>query len=850
MTTKSSSDALSGVRVLEVGGGVAVSFAGRQLADFGADVIKVEAPSGDRVRQYPPFEHSADGARSSLLFSYLNWNKRSCVIDLDTVPGRGQFAGLARDGDIVLAAGRPSRLHGWGITEAALHACNPDIVLTTVTNFGLTGPLAEWRASDLVVSAMSGTMAISGDQSRPPVKHGLRQALYGAGLTAAYAAVAGYLAVCRGRAAVAADVSVRDVVASEMLMSVAWLTAIGLVQDRHPATHDPLSGVPLRTGDGLLSLQYSLACPLSMYAKFFERPVLNEPRFASAELRVQHASELISILEGRLAERSARDWFEAGCADGLLLGLVQGASELLSCPQHAARQALTALPGPGPNRPLVPVRLSRLSRTPTRVRQPAPALGSTPAAPSPYRQRPARNVRRAARVTEPGPLLAGLKVLDLSNIVAGPYLASLLADLGATVIKIEAPTRFDPSRVAFGPFLDNDPGTEPWNRSMIFHGLNRGKNSAILDLSVEDGRAVLRDLVRWADVLVENYTPRVMPSWGMSYEQLQEINPRLIMLSNSGFGASGPWRNFKAQGTTLELTMGIARYTGYPDQEAAKAGQSYPDFIACWSGMLAVLAALVERESSGLGQWIDQSMYEVGLALMPEALLEVQTSDEGLGRLGPADLRARLSGLFPADNGHLVAVSVFSGTQEEALRRLCESAGIPIAGHGDGLRVALGQLVARGTADEIVQALQALAIPAGPVLDIAGVLAHDHASAQHLFEWVEIDDKRLMPQIGRPFTLSDSSAAGIQCRGPLFGEHNRAVLTGILGYSDEYVETLYAARVVSDRPRAEVRPRESDIMRMISQGVVRPINGSSASSVDDLLSERDSYIARAAAVGR
>jgi hypothetical protein len=107
-----------------------------------------------------------------------------------------------------------------------------------------------------------------------------------------------------------------------------------------------------------------------------------------------------------------------------------------------------------------------------------------------------------------------------------------------------------------------------------------------------------------------------------------------------------------------------------------------------------------------------------------------------------------------------------------------------------------------------------------------------------------------MPQIGRPFTLSDSSAAGIQCRGPLFGEHNRAVLTGILGYSDEYVETLYAARVVSDCPRAEVRPRESDIMRMISQGVVRPINGSSASSVEDLLSERDSYIARAAAVGR
>jgi crotonobetainyl-CoA:carnitine CoA-transferase CaiB-like acyl-CoA transferase len=847
MSAQAGPDALSGIRVVEVGGGVAVSFAARQLADLGADVIKVEAPSGDRVRQYPPFEQAADGHRISQLFSYLNWNKRSCVIDLDTIPGRDQFADLVRDCDIVLAAGRPSRLQSWGLTEEGLRAGNPDVVLTTVTNFGLTGPLAEWMASDLVVSAMSGTMAISGDQSRAPVKHGLRQALYGAGLTAAYTALAGYLAVCRGRSAPAADVSVRDVVASEMLMSVAWLTATGLVQDRHPATHDPLSGVPLRTGDGLLSLQYSLACPLSMYAEFFDLPVLNEPRFASAELRVHHAGELISILEGRLAERSARDWFARGCAKGLLLGLVQGASQLLRCPQHGARQALTPLPGPGPDRPLVPAALSRLSRTPARIRQPAPPVGSTSVAASWHHPRSARYVARAAADSAAGPLLAGLKVLDLSNIVAGPYLSSLLSDLGATVIKVEAPTRFDPSRVAFGPFLDNDPGTEPWNRSMIFHGLNRGKKSVILDLSTEDGRAVLRDLVRWADVLVENFTPRVMPSWGMGYEQLKEINPRLVMISNSGFGSTGPWRNFKAQGTTLELTMGIARFTGYPDQEAAKAGQSYPDFIACWAGLVAVLAALVEREHSDRGQWIDQSMYEVGLALMPEALLEVQASHEELGRRGAADLRARVSGLFPAGDGQLVAVSVFSDTQEESLRKLCESAGMPIADSAQGLGEALARLVAQGAADEIIEALQAVAIPAGPLLDIAGVLAHPRAGAQQLFEWVEIDKGRLMPQIGRPFTLSVSSAARIQCRGPRFGEHNQAVLTGTLGYSAEHLAVLYAAEVVSDRPLAKIRPRENDIMRMISQGVVRPVNDSSPSSVGELLAERDSYIERAAA---
>ena len=142
------------------------------------------------------------------------------------------------------------------------------------------------------------------------------------------------------------------------------------------------------------------------------------------------------------------------------------------------------------------------------------------------------------------------------------------------------------------------------------------------------GREILLGLVTRSDVLLENFTPRVMRGWGMAYDDLAARNPRLIMLSNTGFGSTGPWSSFRAQGTTLEATMGLSRYAGYADGPPSKVGQSYPDFLACWSGLLAVLAALVDRERTGRGQWIDLGMYQLGAVVIPEALVGLQLTGE------------------------------------------------------------------------------------------------------------------------------------------------------------------------------------------------------------------------------
>jgi crotonobetainyl-CoA:carnitine CoA-transferase CaiB-like acyl-CoA transferase len=186
-----------------------------------------------------------------------------------------------------------------------------------------------------------------------------------------------------------------------------------------------------------------------------------------------------------------------------------------------------------------------------------------------------------------------------------------------------------------------------WNRSATFQVVNRGKRSLGLDLSCAEGRDVLRELIAVSDVMIDNFTPRVLRGWDLTYERVRDCNPGLVMLSNTGYGSTGPWSEFRAQGTTLEATMGISGVTGYAQGKPSRAGQSYPDFIACWSGLTMLMAALIHRERSGEGQLIDLGMYQLGPVVIPEALLGYQAHGEELARRGPSDIDVLLSAAPP-----------------------------------------------------------------------------------------------------------------------------------------------------------------------------------------------------------
>jgi crotonobetainyl-CoA:carnitine CoA-transferase CaiB-like acyl-CoA transferase len=814
--------ALAGMRVVELGHGIAGPFAARLLGDLGAEVVKVEPPEGDGARRLAPL---AGGV--SLLFEYLNWNKRGVVADLRTAQGRGDVQRLVAGADVVVESFRPGRLASWGLAPEQLLESNPGLVVTSVSNFGQAGPRSQHDASDLVFQATGGVMSISGTRAREPLKHGLRQSLYCAGLNAAYVSLAAYHSALRTGESVHVDLSIQECIASELVLNEAHYAFLGAVQSRQPTQQDPFTGDPLPAADGWVSLQTSGVVSAEQLAALFDDARLAQPRFATTESRTLHADELNRILAEHLATEHSHDFFTRASAAGFLSGFVQDAAQLLDCPQLEARGVWHSFPELGPVR--FPAVLASLSRTPVSVRRRAPKLGEHSdeigREPSVERSQPAR----AAQPGGAGPL-AGIRVVDLSTVFAVPYLGALLADLGAEVIKVEAPQRLDQTRSWFGPFYDNEPGDEWWNRSGIFQVVNRGKRSLTLDLAQPEGRAVLHDLLRTTDVLLDNFTPRVMRRWGTTYEDVSKANPRLVMLSNTGYGSTGPWAAFRAQGTSLEATMGITHYTGYHGDKPRKAGQSYPDFLACWAGLTALLAALVERERSGAGQHIDLGMYQLGACVIPEALLHVQATGEDLPRLGNEDLSAVLSGLVPAagDDRWLA----FSVPDEERLRRLAELVG------ADDTTASLARWAAERDPAEAAEALQAIGIAAGPVLDAHGLLTDPHLRTRGFYEPVDHGTPvGLRPIIGRPYRWESSgSEVRIRSRAPKLGEANRYVLHELLGYDADRIAPLRALGVVADSPRAVSPPPPLDLAGLLQSGSLARVD---ADYVDVLAAARE-----------
>jgi crotonobetainyl-CoA:carnitine CoA-transferase CaiB-like acyl-CoA transferase len=835
--------ALEGVVVLEIGHGIAGPFASRLLGDLGADVIKLEPAGGDFARELGPFADDDAGVRTSALFELLNWNKRSVVLDLHEEAARDRTRALARDADIVILSLRPRTLEAWGLDAGSLRTGAERLVVTSVSNFGADGPLRDWLGSDLVFQAMGGVAQISGVSDREPLKRGLRQTLWCAGINAAYASLAGYLGAQRTGAGAHIDLAIRECPASELVLNEAFYACMGAVQGRRPPARDPLGGPlgggdPLPAGSGYVALQITPQVPVARVAELLGDPRLAEPRFATSAGRAANAAELVELLSARLRDEDGLAFFERASREGVLCGLVRGAADLLACPQLRDRAALRTVPGlAGIEFPAV---LANLSLTPVAIRTRAPGLGqhtaevlSTP----PRSRRP----RSPAPPSDPaeGPL-AGLRVLDLSYVFAAPYVGGLLADLGAEVIKVEAPHRLDQSRTIFSPFFENDPESNHWDRAGAFHVVNRGKRSLSLNLAVPEGRELLRTLVTQADVVLENFTPRVMRGWAMTYPELAELNPRLIMLSNTGFGSSGPWSAFRAQGTTLEATMGLSRYAGYEDGPPSKVGQSYPDFLACWSGLLMVLAALVHREQSGRGQWIDLGMHQLGAAVIPEALLRFQLTGEDEPRGGSREPEARFAGVVAAaGEDRWLAVTAFSETQLEALR---ETVG---ANPGERPDRALAAWAGTRDAAEAAGRLQAAGVPAGPVLDARDLFEDPQLRARGFYEDVVCADGRVRPLIGRPYGWhAERSWVGVRSCGPDFGEAAGWVLEDVLGLEAQRADALRQAGVVTDAPVGAAAVEALDLDAMRRSGSLVRVDGD---YLDVLAAARDGSGARAAA---
>lgn len=395
--------------------------------------------------------------------------------------------------------------------------------------------------------------------------------------------------------------------------------------------------------------------------------------------------------------------------------------------------------------------------------------------------------------------LDGVKVIDLTHHIAGPYCTKLLAEFGAEVVKIERPGVGDLGRRA-GPFLADNANGE---KSGLFLYLNMGKKSVTLDLKSVTGRRLLRELVDRADIVVENFSPRVMPAWGLSYADLEKGNPGLIMTSISNFGQSGPYRDFKATSMSLLGLGGFMYQTGDPHREPLNLWGDNALYFAGMAAAVGTMAALHARDGTGFGQHVDISVMEAVIACLDFTLVTYSYLGGTRRRLGNRHPFIHPWTLLPCRDGY-ISLNVGALHHWESL---CHMIGRPDmaedgrfklsadrAKHADEIDAALGVWLSQRSKQEIVETAQLWRVPCGSVLTVGELFDDPQYEARQFFVDVEDPITGCQTYPGAPFRMSETPW---RCgRAPFLGEHNSVILCERLGYTKQDLIRLRECGVI------------------------------------------------------
>ena len=398
--------------------------------------------------------------------------------------------------------------------------------------------------------------------------------------------------------------------------------------------------------------------------------------------------------------------------------------------------------------------------------------------------------------------LADVKILDLMWVMAGPAGTRMLADYGATIVRVDSQRRIDTART-LQPFLNRKPGPD---NSALYQNLNAGKYGLSLDLTKEAGREVVRDLVRWADVVTESFSPRAMKGWGLDYASLRKIKRDIIMISSCLMGQSGPWAKFAGFGNLAAAISGFFNLVGWPDRPPAGPFSAYTDYVSPRFTAISILAALEHRRRTGQGQYIDQSQAEAALHFLTPALLDYTVNGYVQGGVGNRDLNMAPHGIYPAaGEDRWLALAVQTEQQWQAL---CAVMNTTSLAHDDRFATREARLQHQDELDDIISAwtrtqdrfvleetLQACGVSAGAVRTV-----HEQATdpqLQHRKHFVPLEHHTLgqITVEGPRFRMSRTPAE-VKRSAPTWGRDNQYVLEEILGYGEEKITELIAAEAL------------------------------------------------------
>ncbi|MGD9932077.1 MAG: CaiB/BaiF CoA transferase family protein, partial [Dehalococcoidia bacterium] len=742
-------------------------------------------------------------------FAYLNTGKSSVVIDLSDAPGQVQLETLLRTADAVIESASPGPL-----TPMTRRMDVPSLVRAYVSPFGLSGPYANYRSTSLTDFAAGGQMYLTGEPDREPLQGAGPQAQYAAGLHAFIGIVAALRDVAATGEGQEIDVSHMETMASlHQWTSVRW-THGGKVQRRIGNRYDTLHPVTLYAClDGFVAVSASTEDQAERLMAVAGVGELHEdPRFRGGAARLVNAEAFDELLAPWLMAHTAAELVDIGQTARIPVAPAPGLLELVGDPHLAARGFWQHPVGEtdGPQYPGPPFRISGV---PWKLR-PAPRLGEGAVDELPLEAatgRPA-DPTNAERSLEAGPL-AGIRVLDLSRVWAGPLACRILGDLGADVIKVEPtwgrPRQVSPQAVQVtGRYPNNEAGERSWNREGMFNKFNRNKRAITLNLDRREARAVFEDLVAVSDVVIENYSPRVMPQLGLGYERLREINPAIVYVGMPGYGWDGPYRDWVAYGTTLEPHAGLSSMMGYRDSGPYKSGVAWADPVGGMHAAAAVLLALHDRAArpDGNGHAIELAQFEGMMCLAGEEFLAAQVRGREPERRGNRHADWAPQGVYRcAGDDRWLAISV---TGDDDWRAFCG-----VAGLGDLARLSVDERRARhDQIDERIEdwtrghdhmgameLLQDAGVPAIALFDARELVENEHLRARGFWKPITHPDSGTYDFPGLAIALSRTPAT-IRRPAPGFGQHNREVLAEVLGMGDDGIDALFAAGILVDVP--------------------------------------------------
>ena len=774
-------------------------FAGYLLAQLGAEVIAIEPVGGSGVRKLNPVDNlTGDG----IWWQAYARGKQSLVLDLESESGVQELQELVAQADVVIESCNATERARIDLSYEVLSEINPAIICVAITPYGLTGPKADWPATDLTVWAASGTLNLAGDVDRAPVRTSVPQTYLHAG---ADAAVATLLALeIRHKTGLGQQIDV----SAQQSSAQATLSAILSYPNNSTTTVRRIAGglaaafpikMTWRCKDGYVAITLLFGPAFTEPNRRLLRWVHEAGHCGIEDVEEDWGARILAMglgqdtpedyqvlcskIEAFTLERNQAELFEKGIERGIYIAPTLSIEGLLAERHFHERDFWAQVESQGRNYS-VPGKFAKLSQAKLPDVSRAPEINAH----SPINRLANRSVTRSKFATTPDSTdqpLAGLKVLDFMWVIAGPFCTRVLADYGATVVKVESSTKIEPARTS-PPFKDGEQTPE---HATPFADFNTGKFGVTIDPNNPVGREVILDLVRWADVVTESFSPKAMKAWGLDYETLKAVNPNLIMLSSCLMGQSGPRAMIPGYGNMAAAVTGFYELTGWADRSPAGPYLAYTDGVSPRFLLAALLAALDHKRATGEGQHIDVSQAEAAIHLLAPALHDYGLNGRIWTRDGNKDANMCPHGIYrTAGEDEWIAIVCQDEVAWDALKRMLDLPELPAFADRKDREDELNNLIEAWTATQDGPALQSKLIDAGIAAHVVqdSRMCWSDPQYKHRGHFVTVPQAVAGGMVVEASRFQLQSTPSVIQRGPpATGEHNIDVLTEILGYDED-----------------------------------------------------------------